>query len=115
MRIVAVLASLAVALAAATLPASFVTIHADVEATMGAQDEGERERSGMPGQDTGNESSSDDDLDERLDDLDDLLAIVESAHRTFVPHTSEATWLVHAPRCPRAPHPEDALRPPIAG
>jgi hypothetical protein len=109
------LASLVVASAAATLPASFVTIRADVHATMRAQDAGEHEREGMPGQDTGSESS-DDDLDERLDDLDELdcVAVLDDTTPAFVPQTSGAAWQLHAPRSPRAPHPEDTLRPPIA-
>ncbi len=109
------LASLAVAVACATLPASLTSLIGDRDAAytaMGGHGAGHDAR----GTDTGRESSEDDDLDERddLDDLDDLLAIVSAHTRTFVALVTVPTWLVHTPRSPRAPHPEDTLRPPIA-
>jgi hypothetical protein len=116
-RFVAVLASLVVAVAAATLPTAFGTVHADVDATIGSQDRDAHEHDGRPGEDATSESSSDDDLDERLDDLDEadeLLAVFEATAHTFVSVARETSWHPHTPRSPRAPHPEDTLRPPIA-
>ena len=114
MRAVAVLASLAIAAAAASLPASFVTIRYESTASMGTQDDEARGRDRSTSSD-GESSSEDDDLDERDGDLDDeLLAVIELAVPAFVPLVNEASWPVHTPRSPRAPHPDDALRPPIA-
>jgi hypothetical protein len=109
-----VLVSLVIAAAAAFLPASFVTIRYESTASMGAQDDDAPDRDGSTSSD-GESISEDDDLDERDGDLDDeLLAVIELDAHAFVPLVNEASWLVHTPRSPRAPHPDDALRPPIA-
>ena len=109
----AVLVSLAIAAAAACLPASFVTIRYESTASIGAQDDDAPDRDRSTSSD--GESTNDDDLDERDGDLDDeLLAVIELDAHAFVPLVNEASWLVHTPCSPRAPHPDDALRPPIA-
>ena len=112
MRVIAVLASLAVAVAAATLPSSLVTLPNEPTAQM-ADGAGDRDHDGLP--DTQSEPEEDDDLDERIDDVDDLLAVIDPPAERFVLLVNEASWLVHDVRSPRAPHPEDTLRPPIAG
>ncbi len=82
---------------------------------MGAQDDDGRDRDGSTSSD-GESRSEDDDLDERDVDLDDeLLAVIELETHTFVPLVDDASWPALTPRSPRAPHPDDALRPPIAG
>ncbi len=114
MRVVALLASLAVATAAITLPTSFLPVVSDTRARMASGDRDERDREDSRRQDGQSESAQDDDLDERFDDLDDLAAVLDHDTVAFVPRVLATSWVSHVARSPRSPHREDTLRPPIA-
>ena len=113
MRLVAALISLVVATAAASLPASFVTIRYEARASM--SDAPDHDGEGSPMGDAESSPSEDDDLDGRDDgDLDDLVAILDVDVDDRVPLVNETSWAAHVPRSPRSPHRQDTLRPPIA-
>lgn len=114
MRLLAVLASLAVATAAASLPASFVTTVGETSPAVAGSDAPGDERGPIGSADTRGEPEEDDDLDERFDELDDLVAVLGAETATFVRCPAQTSWPVHDARSPRAPHREDTLRPPIA-
>lgn len=114
MRLVATLASLAIVAAAAVLPASLVTIVGERAHTIRADDTRESDDARHASESVTSEPEEDDDLDERLGQTDELVAVLAAVARPFVPSSAETSWPVHEACGPRAPHPEDTLRPPIA-
>ena len=114
MRLVAVLASLAVAAAASSLPAAMASATGDDRPQIARDGDGGGAHDAATPGDAQPAPEEDDDLDERLDDLDELVAVVAVGGRAFLPGTDARPWPMHDARCPRAPHFEDTLRPPIA-